>query len=384
MWTDEELEILRQMWGECSRAEISEALPNRSWNSIRLKAAEQKLGDSTEHKRNKRNAEKKREKRKKRREKKRARARTNAEILDEAKAKSKLGDPLTQREADLIAAENKRLARELDQLRAHAPKERKYTRIHSHARSSTVEIGIISCTHLGSRAEQLTALNAYYDEIAERGISTVLHCGDLVDGDAHRRPDTLYGQHTHSATGQREYAIRAYPRRDGVTTHVNTGNHDEWWQSSSGYNIVAAIAERRPDIKYEGRWVADYVLDGGLRVRMRHGTGGMSYARSYKLQKAMEQCPRDQADSPHLLAIGHYHQTCWLPRYQGASCLLLGAFQGRTSYVKSFAEKDELTNSGFIVSYSLNGFSGDVMPESITAEVKFYRELKNDWNIFQP
>ena len=38
--------------------------------------------------------------------------------------------------------------------------------------------GVVSDTHLGSRYQQLTALNQFYSILARRRIKDVFHCGD--------------------------------------------------------------------------------------------------------------------------------------------------------------------------------------------------------------
>lgn len=43
--------------------------------------------------------------------------------------------------------------------------------------------GVVSCTHLGSKYQQLTHLYTFYKYCKRKGVDTVLHCGDLIDGE---------------------------------------------------------------------------------------------------------------------------------------------------------------------------------------------------------
>jgi len=62
-----------------------------------------------------------------------------------------------------------------------------------------------------------------YDECVRRGITTVLHCGDITDGQSHR-PEHLYELFAFGADEQAEYVASMYPRREGITTYFITGN----------------------------------------------------------------------------------------------------------------------------------------------------------------
>ena len=48
------------------------------------------------------------------------------------------------------------------------------------------ELCVVSDTHFGNIHQQLHLLNQVYEEAYNRGITTVLHCGDLVDGNYRR------------------------------------------------------------------------------------------------------------------------------------------------------------------------------------------------------
>jgi len=70
----------------------------------------------------------------------------------------------------------------------------------------------------------------------------------------------------------------------------------------------------------------------GISIYLHHGTGGNSYARSYKLQKFIEQLAPDQ--KPNIYLLGHYHTEVVLPGYQNVYGYQLPCFQAQTPYLK--------------------------------------------------
>lgn len=160
--------------------------------------------------------------------------------------------------------------------------------------------GVVSDTHLGSRYQQLSHLRAFYRLCQQRQIATVFHCGDMVDGEKIYRGQE-YEIFVHGADAQRKYAVKHYPKAKGVKTLVLGGNHDFSFQKDGGYDIVSAICEERADFEYVGSTLA-FAEFCGLRIALMHGSGGNSYARSYKPQKVAEQM---SPPKPNMMFLGH-------------------------------------------------------------------------------
>ena len=74
---------------------------------------------------------------------------------------------------------------------------------------------------------QLHLLNKIYEEAYKRGITTVLHCGDLVDGNYLNRPEQPRQQFLHGFDEQVGYVVDMYPKVKGITTNFILGSHDE-------------------------------------------------------------------------------------------------------------------------------------------------------------
>lgn len=198
-------------------------------------------------------------------------------------------------------------------------------------RGRRYRFAVISCTQIGSKYQQMTHLHTFYARCRSRGITTVFHCGDVVDGSKVYKGQE-YELFLHGADEQREYVVKHYPHYEGITTKMLLGNHDESFWKTDGYNIVAAICRdpRRPDLEYVGDYLAFANIDG-IRIALMHGAGGAAYARSYRLQKIIEQFASNQ--KPHMLFLGHYHIQCHLPQYRNVEGFMMGCFQSQTPFL---------------------------------------------------
>jgi len=194
----------------------------------------------------------------------------------------------------------------------------------------TIRIGAISCTHLGSLYQQLTALREFYRYCAETGVTDIFHAGDMVDGMAVYEGQE-YEVFAHGFDAQVKYAIENYPQEEGIATHVISGNHDHSFNKIGGANIIQAISREREDIHYLGDFGAHVEIDG-IRIYLMHGRGGHAYARSYKLQKIIENFTPE--NKPHILLAGHWHTLCILPLYRNVEAFSLGSFQAQTPYLR--------------------------------------------------
>ena len=127
-----------------------------------------------------------------------------------------------------------------------------------------------------------------------------------------------------------DYAVKHYPKRDGMTTHCISGNHDLSIYNASGEDPIKRICEaKRPN--YLGAWNATIEI-GRLKYQATHPDGGNAYARSYKQQK-IEQLPGRQ--KPNIQLIGHYHSQSVLPKLSwGILNYKLPCFQSQTPYLK--------------------------------------------------
>jgi len=193
-------------------------------------------------------------------------------------------------------------------------------------------VGVVSDTHLCSKEQQLTFLHDAYAYFEREGIDLVLHPGDLHAGNGKVYRGQIYDMFIHGFDERVEYVIEYYPRVEGVTTKLIAGNHDLADLKESGHDFCRAVCDRRPDLHYLGQRGA-YVIVHGVRFYLMHPDGGVPYARSYRLQKVIEQFAPEA--KPNVLLMGHLHVVDVLPKYRNVTGLICGCFEAQTSYLKA-------------------------------------------------
>jgi len=199
-------------------------------------------------------------------------------------------------------------------------------------------IGIVSDTQMCSRFQQVTLLHDAYADFDKRRVDFVLHGGDLVDG-KHMYRGQENEVFKHGADEQAEYVIENYPKTElRYKTYIVGGNHDRSFYRDGGYNIIRAICKDRGDLVDRGFYKAEFIVKG-LRIGLQHPGGGVSYARSYRMQKTIENMMGfihsiPSANAPILQLFGHWHIPCHLPSYMGIDAVSLPCFQSQTPYLE--------------------------------------------------
>ena len=199
-------------------------------------------------------------------------------------------------------------------------------------RGNTFKFGVVSDTHLGSRYQALTALWDFYRLCGRRRVDTVFHCGDLCDGERVYRGQE-YEIFVHGADAQTEYTIQNYPKVKGVSTRLISGNHDQSFLATAGYNLAKRVCEVREDMTYLGDNLAFITVDK-IKIALMHGAGGNAYARSYKIQKICEQLSSE--NKPNFLFLGHYHAPNITPGYRNIEAVQMSCFQCQTPFLARF------------------------------------------------
>jgi predicted phosphodiesterase len=198
-----------------------------------------------------------------------------------------------------------------------------------------VRFGVVSDTHLGSKECHLQELHVAYQFMADRGIRTVLHPGDLVAGMGVYKHQ-IRDLHVHGFDNQVAYAIENYPDGSelGITTEIVGGNHDlEGDFGRDGADPVRAFCTARPDFKHLGDYSAWVDLPNGGRVHILHPGGGGSYALSYRAQKIAE--GYEGGTKPNVTLFGHWHRRGDFTA-RGIQLLLCATFEGSTSLAKRY------------------------------------------------
>lgn len=168
------------------------------------------------------------------------------------------------------------------------------------------QLCIVSDTHFGNIHQQLHLLNEIYQEAYNRGIGTVLHCGDMVDGNYPNRPEQPRQQFLHGFDEQAGYIVDMYPKIEGITTKYILGSHDETHYKNGQATINNWVSRCRPDMVYLGQDCAEIIINN-IKIFMDHPGGGSAQSVSYKPQKRIEIL--ESSCKPKILLIGHYHKS---------------------------------------------------------------------------
>ena len=237
--------------------------------------------------------------------------------------------------------------------------------------TTLIRFGLIGDTQFGSKYTQITHLHKFYDICENLGITDIYHTGDITDG-IKMRQGHEYELYAISADEQREDVVKNYPKRDGITTHFITGNHDASLYKHVGYDIGAAIAKDRQDMDYLGRDCAIVNLTPNCTLELRHPWDGTAYAISYKVQKMIEAMEADS--KPNILAIGHYHKQEYI-FYRNIHALQTGCFQSQTPFTRG--KGISVVMGGYIVTARVdeNGYIQAFDP----AFIPFYAPIKDDY-----
>ncbi len=235
-------------------------------------------------------------------------------------------------------------------------------RVDHSTREARLRIGIVSDTHLGSKQQQLSHLEDFYARCQAAGVTDVYHAGDLLAGDGVYKGQT--GEiFQHGEDDQVDYAAEAYPRREGVRTHVIGGNHDLVFVMHGGADPIRQLAAMRDDIDYLGPYSAWVQLAPNCVLYLVHGAGATAYAISYKLQKLIESF--EGGRKPHLAAVGHWHQRAYMFA-RNVHGMLAGCFEAQTDFERRRALQPQIGGTILELEFADDGSVQTVKPEFVT------------------
>ena len=209
------------------------------------------------------------------------------------------------------------------------------------------EICVVSDTHFGNIHQQLHLLNEIYLEAYNRGIKTVLHIGDVVDGNYLNRPESPRQQFLHGFDEQVGYVVDMYPKIDGMDTYYILGSHDETHYKNGQATVDKWLSRCRSDLKFLGQDTGEFDLNK-VKIVLDHPGGGSAQALSYKPQKRIE--IMEAKYKPKILLIGHYHKS-YAFNYRNVQCIEVPCLCDKTQ----FQQKQGLSNA--VGAYFLNIYS---------------------------
>lgn len=207
---------------------------------------------------------------------------------------------------------------------------------------------VVSDTHIGSIQADLRALSRFYDEVEKRGIDTVLHAGDVVDGYYPNRPTSIMEQSEIGFTNQLKKVVKDYPKREGITTFFITGNHDYTYLRHGFANIGETLDSMRKDMVYLGHNYGKFWLTEDVSISLIHPVDGISRNFNNKIRDIVERRPEQRSD---LMFVGHYHKVASL-KHQGTYAYVVPSFQRQTAFMADNGLESVV--AGMFVTVNLN------------------------------
>ena len=233
-----------------------------------------------------------------------------------------------------------------------------------------LKLAIVSCTHFGSKYQQLTALKEFttYAEKTAK-VDAFIHAGDVEDGPTkrHRNPHEVF---KHDYAAMLDYCAEALPQTK-KPWYIIGGNHDRWWQDDGGPNIIRDLCDRRDDCTYLGQDLG-YLNFKDTMIEVFHFDAGSAYAYSYKAQKHIESL--DASRKPAVALIGNFHKFCLLT-YRNVLAVQLPAFQKQTPWMASKSLVSDV--AGVILDIGLH--PKGLAPVVKVELVQTYEPLEDDW-----
>lgn len=191
---------------------------------------------------------------------------------------------------------------------------------------------LVSDTHLGNKQSAKKELSDFYKKAGDEWVEAFIHCGDLVDGTGNVFKGQVYELENVWYDEQLKAAVNDYPYYWDIKTYVVGWNHDESFLKENGANIIKNIANLRDDII--DMWFYDARIKlNGVCINAHHWGGNMSYAKSYKPQKLIENI--DTRDQPDIFASGHWHDALYMA-YRNIHSFLPWAFLKQNLLAKRF------------------------------------------------
>lgn len=238
-------------------------------------------------------------------------------------------------------------------------------------KDKVIKLGIVSDTHMCCEYQQLTLLNEAYKDFKSRKIKTILHIGDLSDGDYRTRPDHLYSLFKIGASQQAEYIADVYPKIDGTPTYFLQGSHDDTHIKNGGADIGKMISSVRPDMVNLGHGQAFFKING-ITIELLHPGGGSSYAYSYKPQKIIDSIRG--GEKPQIILIGHFHKNLYM-LYRNINCLLVPSLEATTPFMTANALINDLGYN--VIEFRIN--ENKEIVSFKTEYIPFYKTIKDDY-----
>lgn len=195
-----------------------------------------------------------------------------------------------------------------------------------------LKFALVSDTHIGNKQSAKSELSDFYKRAWDEWVEAFIHCGDLVDWTGNVYKGQMYELENVWYDEQLKTTVNDYPYYWDIKTYVVWWNHDESFLKENGANIIKNIAHLRDDII--DMWFYDARIKlNGVDINAHHWWWNMSYAKSYKPQKLIENI--DTRSQPDIFASGHWHDALYMA-YRNIHSFLPWAFLKQNLLAKRF------------------------------------------------
>lgn len=139
--------------------------------------------------------------------------------------------------------------------------------------SNVIRFGLVSDTRFGSKYQQLSLLNEFYNNASNFEADMIIHLGDISEG-IYSGKNSIYNDSLflHGIEEQANYIIKSYPHVSGITTYFLTGEHDlTHMNKKNPRDIGKIISDGREDMIYLGPNQCNMEINN-IKVYLEHMT----------------------------------------------------------------------------------------------------------------
>lgn len=234
----------------------------------------------------------------------------------------------------------------------------------------TIKIAIIGDTHYGSKYALEEELEAAYDHFKAEGITEVYHGGDLTEGFKQARMHTFMGNKAIGFSDQLEYTVKNYPKREGITTYVISGNHDLFFMQDSMAHIVKAVVAQRDDMVFLGDEFARVWLTPKVDLGLVHPDDGVSANPFTKLYNYVERAGQKLC---RIQTIHHYHKNAHI-HHRGVDAFFVPSFQLQSKWMNTKNLRSDLGYLILTIKVDKEGNLISTLPEMVMLNDIYYNQ----------
>jgi predicted phosphodiesterase len=197
--------------------------------------------------------------------------------------------------------------------------------------SDSIKILVISDTHIGHKKSEIAFMQEVIRYAYDQGVKTVLHVGDLVDGNyLSIRPQSLKELDAVGFDEQLALLNESLPTYDGLQYFAITGNHDWTHERQTFANIGKTLEMIRDDFNYLGHNFGKITI-GNVDIALVHPTDGIAQNYGLKIHRYIERAGADK--QARIVLMGHYHKHTHV-HYKGIDGFIVPAMVSQSVFMK--------------------------------------------------